>query len=120
MYVGIDAVDIHRMRNLAYASHWQLRRIFTEHEIAYCFAESTLTLSRLATRFAAKEATWKALSQYTSPPAFLTLCRNTEIILHHGLRLCIPMYPGLNTSVSLTHTNTTATAIVIVSPVTHV
>jgi len=119
MYVGIDAVDIHRMRSFAYASHWQLRRVFTEHEIAYCFAQSTLTLSRLATRFAAKEATWKALSQYTNPPAFLTLCRNTEIISHQGPRLYIPMYPNLSTSVSLTHTNTSATAIVIVSPVTH-
>src|SRR4051812_1501489 len=38
-----------------------MRRLFTEHEIAYATAAPELTAERLAARFAAKEAARKAL-----------------------------------------------------------
>ncbi|GAB4546417.1 MAG: holo-ACP synthase [Thermodesulfovibrionia bacterium] len=60
--IGIDIVKIKRMRDAV--ERWGerfLRRIFTEHEIAYCY-EKKEPYPSLAVRFAAKEAIIKALN----------------------------------------------------------
>lgn len=58
---GIDIVEVARIRDAAH--RWGdtfERRVFTAHELAYC-GESPSRYWRLAARFAAKEATLKAL-----------------------------------------------------------
>lgn len=56
--VGVDIVEIERIaRTLARFGERFLRRVYTEAEIAYCRGRP----SRLAARFAAKEAVAKAL-----------------------------------------------------------
>jgi len=56
--VGVDIVEIERIaRTLARFGERFLRRVYTEAEIAYCRGKP----SRLAARFAAKEAVAKAL-----------------------------------------------------------
>ncbi len=56
--VGIDIIEIDRVaRTLARFGERFLQRVYTEAEIAYCRGKP----SRLAARFAAKEATAKAL-----------------------------------------------------------
>ena len=56
--VGVDIVEIERIaRTLARFGDRFLRRVYTESEIAYCREKP----SRLAARFAAKEAVAKAL-----------------------------------------------------------
>lgn len=58
---GIDLVRISRVRRLL--ERWQdrfLRRVFTEHEVAYALARRD-PAEHLAARFGAKEATLKAL-----------------------------------------------------------
>ncbi|MDP9402907.1 MAG: holo-ACP synthase [Actinomycetota bacterium] len=58
--IGIDAVDIERFRRVLARTPALARRLFTDDERAYAarFANSA---PRLAGRFAAKEATMKAL-----------------------------------------------------------
>ena len=60
--VGVDLVRISRIaESLDQFGDRFLRRIFTEGEVAYATAAPAQTAERLATRFAAKEATIKAL-----------------------------------------------------------
>jgi holo-[acyl-carrier protein] synthase len=59
--IGIDVVEIARVRRLM--ERWQerfLRRVFTDEEIAYALRRHD-PAEHLAARFAAKEATLKAL-----------------------------------------------------------
>ncbi len=59
--IGIDLAQIGRMRQVV--EKWDerfLRRVFTEEEIAYCRRRRD-PIPHLAARFAAKEATLKAL-----------------------------------------------------------
>ena len=59
--IGIDVVEIERIRRLM--DRWQdrfLQRVFTEAEIAYALRRHD-PAQHLAARFAAKEATLKAL-----------------------------------------------------------
>ena len=59
--IGLDATDIPRIADVfeRYRDHF-LRRVFTEHEIAYCTRRRN-PAPHLAGRFAAKEAAMKAL-----------------------------------------------------------
>lgn len=63
MNVGVDLVQVSRVReSIATFGDKYLRRVFTDDEIAYAHsAEPDLAHARLAARFAAKEATIKAL-----------------------------------------------------------
>jgi holo-[acyl-carrier protein] synthase len=62
MNVGLDLVMVSRVEaSLARFGERFLRRIFTETEIAYATSAPALAAERLAARFAAKEATMKAL-----------------------------------------------------------
>jgi holo-[acyl-carrier protein] synthase len=59
--IGIDLVDVRRMEGIIF--RWQerfLRRIFTDVEIRYCNNKKN-PAQRFATRYAAKEAYFKAL-----------------------------------------------------------
>jgi holo-[acyl-carrier protein] synthase len=59
--IGIDVVEIDRIRRLM--ARWQdrfLQRVFTDAELAYALARHD-PAQHLAARFAAKEATLKAL-----------------------------------------------------------
>jgi holo-[acyl-carrier protein] synthase len=59
--VGIDAVEISRMRHVLARRPALAARIFTEAEQAYAATFGTDPAPRFAARFAAKEATMKAL-----------------------------------------------------------
>jgi holo-[acyl-carrier protein] synthase len=59
--VGIDLVQVSRIaESIASFGDRFLRRIFTDGELAYATSAPDLTVSRLAARFAAKEAAKKA------------------------------------------------------------
>lgn len=80
--VGSDIVDIHRFISWRKFSREKLLRIFTEGELAYCMdAQGVYMLEKLAARFAAKEACYKALSSFFSLqiPPFLTLAPLIEV-----------------------------------------
>ncbi len=78
--IGIDSVEIARIARWATFSHTQLMRIFHPDELAYCFQSPLKTAERLAARFAAREACFKALAPHcNSPLPFLTLCKAVYI-----------------------------------------
>jgi holo-[acyl-carrier protein] synthase len=58
--VGIDIIEVERIRNLLEQSERFRQRVFTDTEQAYCSPKKNAALS-YAARFAAKEAFLKAL-----------------------------------------------------------
>lgn len=62
MDVGLDIVEISRVRALARRNPRFLKRVFTDEEIAYCSGKK-LKWQHFAVRFAAKEAVWKAIGR---------------------------------------------------------
>ena len=62
MEIGLDIVEIGRIRRVIRHSQGFLDRVFTKGEIAYCRAKKD-PWPHYAVRFAAKEAVWKALGR---------------------------------------------------------
>ncbi|MEK7859116.1 MAG: holo-ACP synthase [Elusimicrobiota bacterium] len=62
MELGLDIVEIGRIKSLARRERRFLKRVFTNEEIAYCMGKKN-PWQHFAVRFAAKEAVWKALDQ---------------------------------------------------------
>jgi len=66
MELGVDLVEISRVRDLARRSPRFLTRVFSPEEIAYCKAKKN-PWPHFAVRFAAKEAVYKALGRSEVP-----------------------------------------------------
>lgn len=109
---GIDLVDVDRFR------HNERRSLFTEPELAYCLSKPD-PAPHLAVRFAAKEATMKAMRTgiYDIDFADIEVVRgpNQEpgIRLHGSARQRASGLWIEDWFVSLTHTSSTAVASVI-------
>ena len=78
---GLDATDIDRIAQTIdrYGDRF-LQRVFTEGEIAYCRGKRD-SVPSFAARFAAKEATMKALGTGFSRGVFWT---GIEVVRRHG------------------------------------
>lgn len=63
--VGIDIIEVERVKKLVEQNPRALTRVFTPQEIEYCQDKKSRYL-HLAARFAAKEAFFKALGKRTS------------------------------------------------------
>jgi len=125
--IGIDSVEIKRFAHWHSYAHTTLERIFSQHEIDYCLAVPSKNAERLAARFAAREAFYKALCSYKSEIQipFFTLCKHIHIegAAHAVQHLVVDwnlllketleeqIYPI--THLSITHNQTTALALVI-------
>lgn len=134
--LGVDAVEIQRFMPWVHYPRMQLARIFSASELDYCFAlcasvatHHAVIAQRLALRFAAREAFFKALSSFdlahTVP--FLTVCRHVVIHKQHSGALSVLVdwqalrKAGLSISsdqliihLSATHTAVTAFVTVII------
>ena len=119
IHIGIDAVEIRRFTHFHTYSHKQLTRLFSPEEIDYCLQHPAKRAERFAARFAAKEALYKALTQWLSKPpcAFFTLCSAAHI--HNNPQpIFIIEWQRLNISqknvqISITHTKELAFAQVL-------
>jgi holo-[acyl-carrier protein] synthase len=60
--IGVDIIEVERIRKLAEKSPRFLKRVYTSEEIRYC-KEKKNKFQHLAARFAAKEAFFKALGR---------------------------------------------------------
>jgi holo-[acyl-carrier protein] synthase len=117
MRVGIDLVHTASIdSSLANFGGHFLRRVYTEAEVAQCDRAPTLRSARLAARFAAKEATIKALDlsergvgwrdiEITRAPSGAP-----SLALHGG---AAEAARGLRSTVSLSHDGEYAMALVI-------
>ena len=136
--IGTDIVEIARFVPWVTAPQKQLRSIFSEQEIADCVTENTQPhhiAERLAARFAAKEAFYKALSatlvtlDYLPAQPFSIMFCAQHISVVTG-QLGVPMLlvnwqafyekigqklPELTVNLSLTHEKNNALAFVVIS-----
>ncbi len=125
--IGIDTVEVVRFGD--WHSRFDLQRLFSESEIAYCRSNLDLSAQRFAARYAAREALFKALTSayatHTIP--FLTLCTAVSVdkaisgapSLHIDWNLLSSYLPEkisnnmIRSHLSLSHTPSLATTIVI-------
>ena len=124
--IGIDTVEIKRF------SHWQnfasaqLQRLFSIEEIAYCLETDQQSAARFAVRFAAREAFLKALQAGypTCKLSLLYICTALSITRNDRglpkitvnwpqLRRKYPELQQLTCHISLSHSGSIATAIVL-------
>ncbi len=118
MLVGVDIVDIARIKTAVERTPRLLDRIFTKQELAYCFSKSDPYPS-LAVRFAAREAVRKLHPIFISGIRF----QDIEVFIHEdgrpelklngsALEKCRQQGIG-ELSISLSHSKTQAIAAVI-------
>jgi holo-[acyl-carrier protein] synthase len=118
--LGLDATDIARVAGTIerYGERF-LRRIFTEGEIAYCTRRREPAI-HFAGRFAAKEATMKALGTGHSHGV---LWRDVEVVrhggpprltLHGGAARRFAAMGGHSSLLTITHAETLALAQVLI------
>jgi len=118
MGLGVDLVQVSRVReSIATFGDKYLRRVYTEGEIAYATAgDPEATPSRLAARFAAKEATIKALDLSEAGVGWreIEVVRSPSgapsLLLHGAARAA---QGDRDLEVSLSHEGDYATAVVL-------
>ncbi len=113
--VGVDAVDVERFAKILSRRPRLLDRVFEPHERTQCENQP----ERLAARFAAKEAAWKALGVGLGATGWRDVSVELEESGAPGLRVvgrAEQRARDLGVThwhVSLTHTHSTAVAVVI-------
>jgi holo-[acyl-carrier protein] synthase len=115
---GVDIIEIPRIQ-AALDRHGErfLQRVFTPAEIAECSGRA----DRLAVRFAAKEATTKALGTGIGPVSWReveTLHKRSGepyLILHGQAEMVAKVLGLTNWAVSLSHSRENAIAVVVAS-----
>ena len=116
--LGADVVEVERMRRALARTPALRSRIFSSAEQAYA-DEHADPAPHLAARFAAKEAVMKALSAGIGELRFRDIevqrmqSGAPEIVLHEGARLRQAEAGVSRWHVSLSHTDSTAFAVVI-------
>ena len=110
--VGIDSVEISRCAHWHTYSPERLKRLFCPEELEYCLSNPKKSAERFAARFAAKEAFYKALCALDGQQSpFITVARQVQVVYRQGRPVLEVDWACAH--LSLTHTATTATAIVI-------
>lgn len=132
--IGTDIVTTERFIRWTTFSYKRLMRIFSPQEIADATVGSVINPEKLAARFAAKEAFYKALSAAIvlhglsiKPVSLITMCKNVQVI--HGA-LGVPellvnwgylselfacTLPVMTVHLSLSHEKIMAVAFVVIS-----
>ena len=122
--VGIDAVDIDRLRAMLDRRRHLAERLFTPGELAYAHHASD-PVPRLATRFATKEAVMKALGLGLGAFGFhdVEVLRDgldAPRLMLHGAAADLADVAGVaRWHLSLTHTDSLALAAVVADRLAH-
>ncbi|MDZ4124104.1 MAG: 4'-phosphopantetheinyl transferase superfamily protein [Hydrogenophaga sp.] len=126
--IGIDSVETARFTPWKTYPRTRLQRIFSDEEINYCLANTTKSAQRFASRFAAREAFFKALA--TTIPghtiSLLAVCRHIKITRMPRGETTVTVdwkkllaqepltpYAPFTCLISATHTKTTTTVIIM-------
>ncbi|EHK2388481.1 holo-ACP synthase [Clostridium perfringens] len=117
--IGVDIIEIERVRQAIQNNKNFLSKLFTEREIDY-FISRSMNSEVIAGNFAAKEAVSKALGTGIRGFSFkdIEILRNElgkpEVILHNGANLIGNKLVGNNNSLrvhlSISHNNSSAIA----------
>jgi holo-[acyl-carrier protein] synthase len=108
MELGVDLVEIARVKSLARRNSKFLTRIFSPSEIAYCKAKKN-PWPHFAVRFAAKEAVYKALGKAEVPLTAISVVSDK----HGRPSVTINGKPVRGLKLSLTHGREHAVAFAI-------
>jgi holo-[acyl-carrier protein] synthase len=111
--IGIDIIEISRIKSaVKQLKDRFLNKIFTKRELEYCKNRRAIRFPELAARFAAKEAYSKAIGTGLQGIRW----KDIEVINEKSgkPRMCIRNKFHKNISVSLSHSNDYATAVVLV------
>ncbi len=118
--VGIDVVRISRIADsIGRFGDRFIRRLFTDNEITYAQSAPDLTAERLAARFAAKEAAFKALALVDRGIGLkcVEVRRGPDgacdLVLHGPAAVAAAEAGVSDMSVSLSHEDDYATAVVV-------
>ncbi len=106
--LGIDLVEVTRIRRLSGRSPGFLKRFFTAGELAYAL-KSKNKFERLAARFAVKEAVIKALDARELPLKDIEV----ENTASGRPQVKVKGFPRLRLMVSISHTGSHACAAVV-------
>ena len=108
--IGIDIIEVERIRQLSL--RWESRfeqRVYTPQELAYC-GKTPTRYGRLAARFAAKEATLKALGTgltvgmyWQDVEIFADTVGKPSLILHGKVKQYASEIGIVSSFVSLSH-----------------
>jgi len=118
MLIGIDMVDIARIRSVAIRVPRFLKRVFTEQELAYCFSKNDPYPS-LAARFAVREAVRKLDAVFVEGISFhdtevLSDSKGKPYLILHNAALHRAGEAGISDwSISLSHNREQAIAVII-------
>jgi holo-[acyl-carrier protein] synthase len=123
-FLGADLVEIAQVeQSVATFGDRYLRRVFTPRELAYCMARGRRSGPHLAARFAAKEATAKALRTGDAPLDWRWIevdrrgdgsCR---LLLHGAMRALVKRRRVGALHVSMSHDGAYAFAVVVGDPI---
>lgn len=118
--VGIDLVQVSRVtESVEQFGDRFLRRVFTDGEIAYATSAPAAVSERLAARFAAKEATMKALGLVEDPCDWrhIEVRRSPSgacnLALHGSVREAAARLGAETFALSMSHEGDYATAVVV-------
>lgn len=116
--VGTDIIEVERVKySIENFGDKFLNRIFTKNEIEYCNKNSDTKYQSLAARFAAKEAVYKAISEYVDGSL---IWKNIEVKNTKSGRPIVILHGDENTKISnidisLSHIKNAAIATVVVT-----
>ena len=132
--IGTDIVKVSRFNSWKNLDRDKLLHIFSKSELDLCYKNEKLDFQSLASRFAAKEAFYKALSASLvklnlNKKTFLFLfsCKNIEVLKYEWgvpiLKVDWPAFekkigvkiPEFNINISISHEKDYAIAFVIIS-----
>ena len=120
--IGIDSIEIARFAHWSSYKREHLLRFFSQQELDYSFSVPAKTAERLAARFAAKEAVYKAFSVSLKAISFLRWCAAVSVDKNCSGQPVIKINWGLLGlddpnyifHVSFTHTKTVASVYVVI------
>ena len=118
--IGIDIIEVARIREVLLRTPRFTERVFTRAEREYCDSRGVVAAQHYAARFAAKEAVMKALGVGLGSCALaeIEVVRDEDSgapdLVLHGKAAALAADRGVTAwKLSLTHTDTSAHAIVI-------
>jgi holo-[acyl-carrier protein] synthase len=122
--IGIDIIEVSRVRETITRTPRFAERVFTEAERAYCESRGAVAAQHYAARFAAKEAALKALQTGWSggigwqDVEVAAKESGAPIVLFHGRALELYEATGANAAhISISHTTQHAIAQVILEKI---
>lgn len=108
--LGLDIVEISRIRDLAKRNPRFLARVFSPDEIHYCRGKRR-AWQHFAVRFAAKEAVWKAVGEAGLGLRDIAISRDGD----GRPGVLLKGRPARNIQISLTHSDDYAAAVALLT-----